>query len=343
LRPLLPHGVVLSHGATAKAPDWTMNVAHAGLHNPLIRALKRMGLMGHKSNSKWVPDAYRLGSPEIRLAVLQGLLDTDGYVGPDGAIEYSSASAQLMGDVQFIVWTLGGRCRVVPKVVDGTTYYRTNISLPSGIVPFRTPRRLAKFIPRTKYEPTRCIDRVEPAGEKECVCIAVEAPDGLYVTDDCIVTHNTSQAIAALVATRAYPCIVVCPASVRENWVKEFGYAASVPSIEVVTGRRGILYGAQVIVCTYDVLLHRERQLAAMRPRLIMFDEAQTLKEPRPAPRHRAAVATRLAHYIGCAIELTGTPILNRPKELFRLLHIAAPKRWTSYEDFNDRYCKPQQ
>jgi SNF2 family DNA or RNA helicase len=166
--------------------------------------------------------------------------------------------------------------------------------------------------------------------------------EGSILADD-MGLGKTSQAIAALVATRAFPCIIVCPASVRENWVRELGFAARVPSIEVVTGRRGLLYGAQVIICTYDVLLHRERQLASMRSRLIMFDEAQTLKEPKPAPRHRAAVATRLAHYIGCAIEMTGTPILNRPKELFRLLHIAAPKRWTSFEDFNDRYCKPQQ
>src|SRR5438046_6981029 len=37
----------------------------------------------------------------------------------------------------------------------------------------------------------RFIDSIEPAGEEECVCIAVAAADSLYVTDDFLVTHNT--------------------------------------------------------------------------------------------------------------------------------------------------------
>ena len=37
----------------------------------------------------------------------------------------------------------------------------------------------------------RFIDSIEPAGEAECVCIAVGAADSLYVTSDFIVTHNT--------------------------------------------------------------------------------------------------------------------------------------------------------
>ncbi len=39
----------------------------------------------------------------------------------------------------------------------------------------------------------RCgsIDSIEPAGEADCVCIAVGAEDSLYVTDDFLVTHNT--------------------------------------------------------------------------------------------------------------------------------------------------------
>jgi phosphate starvation-inducible PhoH-like protein len=37
----------------------------------------------------------------------------------------------------------------------------------------------------------RFIESIEPAGEAECVCIAVGAADSLYVTEDFLVTHNT--------------------------------------------------------------------------------------------------------------------------------------------------------
>lgn len=168
----------------------------------------------------------------------------------------------------------------------------------------------------------------------------ITSRNGSIVADE-MGLGKSAQAIAAVCATRSFPCLVVCPASVRDNWVREFGFALRVPSIEVVQGRQGMILGAEVIICTYDLLAWRERQLASLRPRVILFDEAQGLKEPKPAPRHRAAVATRLAHYIGCAVLLTGTPVLNRPKELFRLLHITAPKRWPSYQRFWDRYCKP--
>lgn len=37
----------------------------------------------------------------------------------------------------------------------------------------------------------RFVDRIEPAGEAETLCIQVAAPDSLYMTDDFLVTHNT--------------------------------------------------------------------------------------------------------------------------------------------------------
>jgi phosphate starvation-inducible protein PhoH/intein/homing endonuclease len=46
--------------------------------NPLTDALRELGLWGTRSSSKFVPEEYLHNSPEVRLAVLQGLLDTDG-------------------------------------------------------------------------------------------------------------------------------------------------------------------------------------------------------------------------------------------------------------------------
>jgi phosphate starvation-inducible PhoH-like protein len=65
------------------------------------------------------------------------------------------------------------------------------IRLPQGIVPFRLARKAAKYDAAGGGRPMRFIDRIEPAGTEEAVCIQVSAADSLYVTEDFLLTHNT--------------------------------------------------------------------------------------------------------------------------------------------------------
>jgi SNF2 family DNA or RNA helicase len=153
---------------------------------------------------------------------------------------------------------------------------------------------------------------------------------------------KSCQLIAALAATGMLPAIIVCPTSVKANWVREIGHARMV--YNVVSWDHGDddlakAALADLLVINYEQLRRRERQLASFGARVIVFDEAQLLKEPKPTPAHRAAVATRLAHWIGRAVLLTGTPLENRPHEYWRLLHLVDPKNWTSYDEFTERYC----
>ena len=64
--------------------------------------------------------------------------------------------------------------------------------MPHGINPFRLSRKASRWKAREKYQPIRSMVSAEPVGQKACICIRVDAADHLYVTDDCIVTHNTS-------------------------------------------------------------------------------------------------------------------------------------------------------
>jgi phosphate starvation-inducible protein PhoH and related proteins len=66
-----------------------------------------------------------------------------------------------------------------------------DIRLPEGVAPFRLSRKAAVYRDHGGGRPMRFIDRIEPAGEQETVCIQVAAADSLYVTDDFLVTHNT--------------------------------------------------------------------------------------------------------------------------------------------------------
>jgi phosphate starvation-inducible protein PhoH and related proteins len=159
--------------------------------NPATGAMRRLGLAGTKSDTKFVPEDYLFNSPDVRLALLQGLLDSDGgpvtQEGRTCRIQFGTASTRLRDDVVFVVQSLGGvvnqRTRTDAHILD--------IRLPEGVVPFRLARKAAKYDATGGGRPMRFIDRIEPAGTAEAVCIRVGAADSLYVTEDFLLTHNT--------------------------------------------------------------------------------------------------------------------------------------------------------
>lgn len=177
------------------------------IQNPMVAILSGLGLMNTCSHQRFIPDVYKFNTVDVRLAVLRGLMDTDGYVDRRGHSTYlTTTSLQLADDVQFIVQSLGG---VVSKSnkrpffthngerKEGRLAYVLTISLPAGINPFMLERKASAVVPKTKYAPTRYITAVELVGSKPAQCIRVAHPEHLYVTDDFIVTHNTMEMIAA--------------------------------------------------------------------------------------------------------------------------------------------------
>lgn len=178
------------------------------LVNPVTKVLRELDLLGTRSPTKFVPDDYLYNTAEIRLAVLQGLLDSDG--GPvtqrdrTCRIQYSTASILLRDDVIALVQSLGGvaytRRRSAEDLKQGSTAqgvhkydaHIVDIRLPEGIEPFRlTRKRDAYHAAGGGGRPMRFIDSIEPAGREEAVCIQVAAEDSLYVTQDYLLTHNT--------------------------------------------------------------------------------------------------------------------------------------------------------
>jgi hypothetical protein len=165
--------------------------------NAYLNEFRRLGLQGHKTRGKFIPDEYKYGSVETRLAVLQGLLDTDGHC-PSGksSVDLVSASRKLTDDIRELVQSLGGICREQKVIhVKEVPYYKSHIKLPVGMLPFRLPRKAERYVGPTKYPVNRYMRKFELIGSEECQCIFVSADDHCYITDDFIVTHNTSVAL----------------------------------------------------------------------------------------------------------------------------------------------------
>nr|WP_311132448.1 PhoH family protein [Nonomuraea gerenzanensis] len=195
-------------------PDYVLNrVREPGdsmtIANPVAEVMRELGLSGCGSSTKFVPELYQRNTPEIRLSVLQGLLDADGGpVAQEGRtcrVQFSTVSPRLRDDVVSLVQSLGGvvywRTRPAagrkPGLARGRQVhhrhdaYVLDIRLPEGIEPFRLSRKAEVYRKHGGGRPMRFVDRIEPRGTAECVCIQVAAEDSLYVTEDFLLTHNT--------------------------------------------------------------------------------------------------------------------------------------------------------
>jgi phosphate starvation-inducible PhoH-like protein len=196
-------------------PDYVLNrIATPGqvitIENPVTGVARRLGLDGVRSETKFVPEDYLFNSADVRLGVLQGLLDSDG--GPvtqqdrTCRIQYTTTSQRLRDDVLFLVRSLGGvashRVRPAlgraPGLAHGRPVYHRHdayiidIRLPAGIRPFRLGRKLEAYRKAGGGGcPMRFIESIEPAGTAQAVCISVAAEDSLYTTEDFLLTHNT--------------------------------------------------------------------------------------------------------------------------------------------------------
>lgn len=200
---LLPEGVqAIKH----KGVDYRLVMAKRGQSNPLINALRQIGLMGCKSREKHIPADYLNGSHEQRLELLRGLMDTDGTCGKTGHATFSSTSERLALDLQQLVRSLGGKAKVRSRETScpykgrqvPCSSFRVTVRLPFAN-PFSLPRKAERWKRPTSTPDERILYRIEGAGDAECRCIAVEHPEHTYVTRDYIVTHNTHQAAEEVV------------------------------------------------------------------------------------------------------------------------------------------------
>lgn len=172
--------------------------------NYLKEEFRNLNLLGTKSVDKFIPNLYKFNTIEIRLEVLRGLMDTDGWIGfqksGKNKIQYYTSSKNLAEDVKFIVETLGGVGNIIYKNNKGEikinrrkafrkNSYVVDIKLPENINPFKLSRKSNKYIITSNV--IRQITKIEKISYKEAQCIKVDADDSLYLTNNSIVTHNT--------------------------------------------------------------------------------------------------------------------------------------------------------
>jgi SWI/SNF-related matrix-associated actin-dependent regulator of chromatin subfamily A-like protein 1 len=156
---------------------------------------------------------------------------------------------------------------------------------------------------------------------------------------------KTRQAITALkVEEPAGPYLVICPASVKRNWAREIEMVLPGAAVRLLggAGDDAPLPGAEWVVVNYDVLKKQEARLAATPWRGVVLDEAHYVRNQKS---QRSRSARRIVDVLDDPVVylLTGTPLLNRPRDLFSLLQLAGHPLGRSFLSYAKRYCAAYQ
>jgi hypothetical protein len=191
----MPDNCVI-RGRMTSASVWQFNLCdNERVHaNRIKNELARLGV-NVKSGVKFIPNEYMIDSVDNRRALLSGLMDADGSVSSNGKrVSYSTTSYDLAHDVAELVHSLGGSAAVheVDRANEGKgVEYHVHIIMDCN--PFLTAFKRDRWS-KSNARRTRSVVSIERVGVEDCMCISVDAEDHLYLTNDYIVTHNTSLA-----------------------------------------------------------------------------------------------------------------------------------------------------
>jgi len=152
---------------------------------------------------------------------------------------------------------------------------------------------------------------------------------------------KTRQAIVALTHTELNgPYLVVCPASVKRNWAREIELVDAEARIHIIGPTAAPIadFDGWVIV-NYDVLKKHGDALSELPWKGLLFDEAHYLKNHTSQRSKWGRMIVDAAPGDPMVYALTGTPLTNRPRDLFVLLQLVGHPMGRSFLSFAKRYC----
>ena len=152
---------------------------------------------------------------------------------------------------------------------------------------------------------------------------------------------KTIQAIGVINKTNPEKVLIVCPATLKLNWKKELERWLVKPyRIHVLNSGEAFPVNIEIVVMNYDIAAKFAKELRAVNWDLFVADEAHYMKNPK-AQRTVALLGGKAAKPIQAAkkILLTGTPITNRPIEIFPLVSFLWPSVFSNMWHFAKRYC----
>jgi predicted phage terminase large subunit-like protein len=198
-------GDVDHHIAEARARGYQIGAINVhpttGVVTFCVLGMKIRGVVG---DGKFIPDLYYQADEAQRRELLQGLVDSDGCVDPNGRCRFVNTNRRLIDDVARLVSTMGYRVTIEYRAPRQRAYPFNNCkdawcvswTPTDGAQPARLPR---KDIRHRAISRMRSIESIEACAPEQGHCIEVEHPSHCYLVGDRLVpTHNTTTGLHGL-------------------------------------------------------------------------------------------------------------------------------------------------
>jgi superfamily II DNA or RNA helicase len=249
--------------------------------NRALMALRGYGLIGNKH----IPQAYKANTRDVRLEIMAGIIDTDGYL-HNGHYDLVFKQRVLADDVAFVARSLGLAAYVkecekgIKSIGFRGTYHRVSISGDLDMIPCRVARRQAQPR-RQKKDVLRTGIRLEALGEGDYYGFEIDG-DRLFLLGDFTVTHNTTIASSIMrgaIAKGNRVYFIADSIELVEQAARRF-YEDGL-SVGVIQGDHPWTdYSQMIQVATIQTLQRRWPELAeTLKPALLVIDEAQVLHQ----------------------------------------------------------------
>lgn len=156
---------------------------------------------------------------------------------------------------------------------------------------------------------------------------------------------GTGKSLTALLYAKNHPdlrpLLIVCPASLKWNWAHEVSMGLG-ERYEILEGRKARKQGLlkhRILIINYDILKDWLPYLLELNIKLLIEDEAHFCASPKT---QRTKAVRVLAKNIPHVLALSGTPLVNRPSELWPTLNILRPDLFPSFFTYAQRFCAPR-
>jgi SWI/SNF-related matrix-associated actin-dependent regulator 1 of chromatin subfamily A len=141
--------------------------------------------------------------------------------------------------------------------------------------------------------------------------------------------------------------LVICPASLRLNWMKEISNWLVKPRSTGYARAKKPFPDTDIVIINYDILHKFQKELRQQEWDILIVDEAHCLKNGQSRRAQQVVgnkISTRYKRGLSPIegrkiIFMTGTPIVNRPIDLWTLINRLDPDTWNNFADFNWTYC----
>lgn len=164
------------------------------------------------------------------------------------------------------------------------------------------------------------------------------------ICGDDIGIGKTAQAILTIELDNLFPCLIVCPSSVKQGWRRQWLQWYAGRTIEIIDSSEKPKFKSEITIVNYDMLSKRGSkdprfpEYLNRKWKCVVFDESHYLKN---STSLRTKIAKKIARPISKKIMLTGNVVTNRPIELYSQLSILGVFNniFGNYRSYTERFC----